>query len=151
MSAPYEEVLAMLNPPGYSCSNRLFEWVTTSMMLGSGVVMVLSPTTIESGAFSPLLASGISQAWIATVCLLFGVVRISALVANGIWQPWGPRARAVCAVVAAFLWFQLAAALLVGSGLATGTVSPSVPVYVSLMVGEIISAFRASRDVRFNQ
>ena len=37
----------MFNPPGPFSRNRLFEWITTGMLLGIAVVLALSTNALE--------------------------------------------------------------------------------------------------------
>lgn len=137
----------MLNrtAPGPHCANRLFEWAATAMMLGIAVCVVLTPATIEMGAFRFLREAGLTAVPVAIVFGAFGALRAVALWANGYWQPGGARARMLCASAAAFMWFQMLVALLALMRV-TGTLSVGIPVYAVLTACELISCYRAAYD-----
>jgi hypothetical protein len=59
----------------------------------------------------------------------------------------GPRLRALGALVGAMLWFQMFIALLMQAS-EVGSASLGVAVYPCLVMGELISCYRAAGDVR---
>lgn len=128
-------------------SNRLFEWYATATMLGIALSLATSPGVIRNSAFHFLLTSGFSQAGVLALLLLFGLVRVAALVANGRVPVYGPIARALCALGGAFTWLQFCLALLQYSTV-QGVLTPGVTVYFFMMVGEIFSCYRAAVDGR---
>ena len=125
-------------------SNRLFEWISTSMMLGIAGTLYLSPHSISASAFK-LLLNVLSQSVIADLFFIFGLTRIVALVANGSTPIYGPIMRALCAIGGAIMWFQLSIALFLAS-IGQDHVSPGVTFYFCMCVGEIISCYRAAVD-----
>lgn len=125
-------------------SNRLFEWISTSMMLGIASTLYLSPHSISASAFR-LLLDVLPQSVIADLFFTFGLVRIIALVANGRIPYYGPIMRALCAVGGAVMWFQLGLALFLAS-IGYDHVSPGVTFYFCMGVGEIVSCYRAAAD-----
>lgn len=132
---------------GQWCENRLFEWISTGMMLGISFILFAWPDTISFSAFHYLVAGGVPQNSVALAFFVFGFVRVVALIANGLVPYYGPLARATCALAGAFLWAQLMFALIDWSH-QMARVSPGVPVYLFLAVGEIASCYRAARDGR---
>jgi hypothetical protein len=137
----------MFNAIAHHCRNRLFEWLTSLMMLGIAVVLAISPNSIANGNFHILLATGFTAALVGPLFTLCGVTRLLALYANGVWQPWGPYCRAAGALVGAGIWGQMLFALAYNSQF-TNSLSMGLPVYLFLMVGELISCYRAASDVR---
>lgn len=131
----------------HGCSNRLFEWATTAMMLGIAVTLLLSPRSIEASSFHLMLQAGVPQQLFALFFVSVGLLRVAALIANGRWPIYGPLARALGAIAGAVIWGQLCLAL-IGMSPITGTVSLGVPVYIVLVGGELFSCFRAVSDGR---
>lgn len=134
-----------MNPPGAQCRNRLFEWVMTVAMIGVAVIMIVSPRSIEVGAFRYTLVLLGSPLLMTVFFALVGGFRAFALWGNGKLKH-GPRLRAAGAVLGALMWAQMALALVFLTG-DTGTLSVGIPVYAALSGGEIISCYRAMRDV----
>jgi hypothetical protein len=126
---------------GAHCGNRLFEWVSAAMLLGIGLILVVSPQAVELGAFRHL-PGGL---W--PLFVLFALARAFGLWANGHWDVIGPRLRALGALVGAMLWFQMFIALLMQAS-EVGSASLGVAVYPCLVMGELISCYRAAGDVR---
>lgn len=129
---------------------RLFEWVTTFVMLGWAVTIVIWPDTITIGAFRWMLVAGFTPLVLGLFFAIVGGIRISALVVNGRSELWGPRLRAFGAVAGGIIWAWLAIALifLVNE---TSAPSPGIWTYLGLMLGEIVSCTRAAADVRINR
>lgn len=135
----------MMLPTERWCANRLFEWVSTGMMLGIAFILFIAPGTISNSAFHYLLDAGIAQYWVGFAFFLFGFTRIVALIANGLIPYYGPLARATCALAGAFLWAQLMFALVDWSH-QLASISPGIPIYMFLAIGEIASCYRAAND-----
>ena len=135
--------------PGFMgyCRNRMFEWVMTLAMLGIALEIAIWPSSIASGSFRLLLVV-ISPAELALFFGTFGLLRIAALIANGSWPEHGPRMRAMGAGAAALMWGQMCIALMLLTPNLGGVPSAGIPVYFSLTVGELISAYRAISDAR---
>jgi hypothetical protein len=126
--------------------DRLFEWVATCGMLLTAAELVYWPNTIEASSFH-LLLYVITPGGMAIFLGGFGLLRIVALIANGSWPSHGPRLRAMGAGAAAVMWAQMGMAL-AQSVSERGTLSPGVPIYLVLTLGEIFSAYRAMGDAR---
>ena len=136
-----------MTPVSNMFSNRLFEWYATSTMLGIALSLAVSPGVIKNSAFSYMLDSGLTQYGVLLLLLLFGAVRIAALLANGKVPVYGPIARALCAMGGAVMWLQFCLALLKYSA-SQGVLTPGVTVYFFMMVGEVFSCYRAAVDGR---
>ena len=132
-----------------SISRRLFEWMTSLMMLGMAFVIAINPSTVKVGGFYLLSNIGITAPVLAVLSTLIGCIRIAALFANGLWPLWGPRFRAGCALFAAILWIQMFLALLAWSK-ESGYISIGIAVYLFLALGEFISCYRAGTDGNAN-
>lgn len=126
---------------------RLFEWVTTFIMLGMAVTIILSPHTIEVGAFRYMLVVGFTPLLLGLFFAIVGGVRIMALIVNGRSGLWGPRLRAIGAILGAIIWAWMGIALVVLTN-DTGTLSLGIFNWVGLTIGEVISCARAGSDVR---
>ncbi len=131
-------------------NGRLFEWMTSLMMLGMAIVIGLNPQTVKVGGFYLLANIGLTAPMLGVLFTFISCARIAALVANGIWPTWGPRARAGCALMGAALWVQMMSALAAWSS-HNGYISIGVPVYLCLTLGELISCYRAATDVRIRK
>lgn len=127
------------------CRERLFEWLATGMMLGAGVLLLLWPESIVHGSYRYLVALGFTGWTLGSLFLIFGMPRLAALLANGLWPQAGPMCRVFGALGGAGMWAQMFIAL------ATYTwksgPSMALAVYFFLMIGEIVSCWRAASDV----
>jgi hypothetical protein len=130
----------------YYCRDRLFEWAMTLAMLGLAVEIYIWPDTVGASAFRLMLGI-VTAGHMGVFFLVFGVLRIVALVANGRWPLYGPQLRTAGAGASAFMWGQMCAALLMLAPL-KGVPSPGIPIYLALTLGELISAYRAMSDAR---
>lgn len=126
---------------------RLFEWVTTFIMLGMSATILASPLTIQTGAFRYMLAIGFTPTLLGLFFAIVGGVRIVALVLNGHSRVWGPRLRALGALLGALIWAWMGIALVVLTK-DTGTLSLGIFNWIGLTLGEIVSCARAGSDVR---
>lgn len=126
---------------------RLFEWVTTLIMLGMAVTIIASPETVERGAFRWMLVVGITPLVLGLLFVVIGGVRISALIVNGRSSLWGPRLRCYGAIGGGIIWAWLAIALVMLTN-DTGTLSIGIVNYAGLALGEVVSCARAGSDVR---
>jgi len=135
-------------PNPMNANGRLFEWVSSLMMLGIAIVIGINPQTVKVGGFYLMTNIGLTAPMLGVLTTFVACARIAALVANGIWPAWGPRARAAAALIGAALWAQMASALAAWSSQG-GYISIGVPVYLCLTLGELISCYRAATDVRF--
>lgn len=122
----------------------LSEWSSTFMMLGIALCILLTPRTIEMGSFRFMTEAGLSPLKIFMIFATAGLMRIFALYANGRWS-YGTHARALAAVIGAFMWFQMAWALILLTS-ETGTLSVGIPVYLVLTATEVVSCYRVARD-----
>lgn len=129
------------------CTNRLFEWMTSLMMIGMAIVIAMNPQTVKVGGFYLMADIGLTAPVLGVIFSIGGCLRGVSLVANGMWPKWGPIFRGICALLGASLWIQMALALIAWSG-KNGYVSVGVPVYLCLTLGELISLYRAATDVR---
>ena len=135
--------------PGFMpyCRNRLFEWAMTIAMLGLALEIAVWPSSIATGSFRLLLIV-INPTGLALFFGAFGLLRIAALIANGSWPEHGPRMRAMGAGAAALMWGQMCVALILMTPQFGGVPSAGIPVYFSMTVGELMSAYRAISDAR---
>lgn len=136
---------ARVNAWMMSC--RLFECVTTFIMLCTAATILASPATIERGAFRYMLVVGFTPLLLGLFFAVVGILRAVGLYGNGHWPMWGPRLRALGAGLGAFIWFWMAFALVMLTS-ETGTLSVGTFNWVGLAFGEVISCRRAGADVR---
>lgn len=129
---------------------RLFEWMTSLMMLGISVTIVLSPATVSRGGFALVENVGLTPSVLGLLFTIGGALRFVALYANGHWPVVGPRLRAFCALGGALVWAQMLVALLKWS-CGDGYISLGVPVYLFLTIGELLSCWRAATDSRWKK
>lgn len=120
----------------------LFEWLTATMMTGIALCVVITPKTIEMGAFRYMLDAGFTPFMAFLFFIGAGGLRMLALIANGRLR-YGTHCRAAGALVGAFMWFHMAYALIQLTEI-TGTLSVGIPVYFVLMIGEVISCYRVA-------
>lgn len=115
-------------------------------MIGSGLVLLLSPGSMQVSAFHVMLELGFNQWALGPFFLVFGIVGVVALYHNGAWPTYGPPLRALRCLFGAVLWFQLCWALVV-YGLRSGAFPVGVAVYFALLVSEGFSVYRTAHDV----
>lgn len=123
------------------CGNRLFEWVMTMALLFLGLLVIQWPDTMASSAFRFILLV-VGPIHLGILYLAIGGLRIVALIANGRWSH-GPKARAVGALAGALIWGQMDFALILLIPHVGSPPSPGIPVYFCLVIGELISVYRA--------
>lgn len=126
---------------------RLFEWVTTFIMLGMAATIIASPDTLARGAFRYMLVAGFTPLVLGAFFTLVGGVRLVALYINGRSKLWGPRLRMLGALGGAFVWSWMAIALVVLTQ-DTSTLSLGIFNWIGLVLGEVVSCARAGSDVR---
>jgi hypothetical protein len=139
------DTLQRESPAGAYCQNRIFEWSTASMMIGIALCVLITPKTIDLGAFRLMTDAGFSALPVGITFAIVGAVRFFALYRNGRMQPYGAWMRAGGAMIAAFMWFQMCLALVLLTEL-TGTLSIGIPVYAVLTAAEVYSCYRAAAD-----
>lgn len=127
------------------CTHRLFEWITSGMMLGIALDIAYSPHAIAAGGFHLLQNLGLTPRVLIAFFLITGLARLGSLYANGHLPIYGPWCRVACAALGAFIWAQMMLSLVVWSE-AGDYLSIGVPVYFFLMVGEIVSSAMAAKD-----
>jgi hypothetical protein len=130
--------------------DRLFEWIMAVAMFSIGVQMMMWADTMRASSFRHILRI-IDSDHLGLFFLIFGAIRMMALVANGGWPKYGPWMRATGAGVAAMLWGQLCVSLMLLFPFNNGIPSPGIPVYFALTIGELISAYRAIYDARHSR
>lgn len=126
---------------------RLFEWMTSAMMLGMSFVIAASPQSVHMSGLSLMMILGVTPLVLGVSFFLIALVRMTALIVNGMSFTVGPHARSIASLFGAMIWVQMAFATWEWST-NHGYVAVSVPVYAALTVGEIISCYRAATDVR---
>ena len=122
---------------------RQFELAMAIIMSGVGMLLFLSPASLEASSMKYLLQV-MRVETCATVFFLAGIARIVALALNGHWMPNGAYVRAGGAAVGAIMWSQWGAALL-QLHFTGHPISPGVIVYSGLAFFEVISFSRALR------
>lgn len=128
--------------------HRLFEWATSFMMLCMAMIVAFFPQTAHREGLFLLGNVGLTAPVLAVLFCSVGFVRFVALFANGWWPTWGPYLRASCALVGASIWGQMMLANASWEAHIHGTASLNTPVFLTLMFGELISCYRAAKDVR---
>ena len=134
---------------GRFSTNRLFEWIMAIMMLQIAVTLAMPGDTLGRGALRMLQEQmGLGESFIAVLLGCIGTLRCAALYANGNIPVHGPRARTAGSAIGALTLAVLMATMLYDS-FVSGSGSILVPVFGSLIIGEVVSAYRATRDGRF--
>ncbi len=138
----------VMTPAGRHCSNRAIEWLMAAMLLGIALAILITPRTLETGAFRYLIALfGIGPWGAFALCLGVGSIRMVGLYYNGTWHPVSARMRSVGAILSAIIWGVMAYGLAYLT-VESRTISIGIPVYVCLTVGEIYSSIRAGADAK---
>jgi hypothetical protein len=109
-------------------------------MIGIGVQIIAAPEVSDYRALD-LLSGIVSADSIATLFIVVGAVRMTALIANGHWPEYGPWLRAIGALVGALVWSQMFLSLIVVSP--DDLTSLNAPVYFVFTGIELVSIYRA--------
>jgi len=88
----------------------------------------------------------ISAESIGIYCLIVGGTRCVALFYNGRLGLFGVAVRVLTAIGSAMVWFQMGYSLYLTQAATYGAPSPALSHYVALVIGELVSAFRAGAD-----
>jgi hypothetical protein len=124
---------------------HLFEWVVSLMMVGIGLSLAY-PTPTAQGPFSAFItAVHINEIALTAFFLIIGGLRIGVLYMIGYAKRLGSRARAVCSMLGALIWTQMAAISAFEFAM-TERVSTALPVYTCLALGEFVTFYRTSYD-----
>jgi hypothetical protein len=134
-----------LSLPGYTRTDRLFEWIMALTMVLLSLTLAHPAETFERSALRPLLEAGFSEDFLASTFGLMGALRACALFANGRIPTYGPWARNVGAFVGSLIWSQMAAVLLYDS-IRTGLPALTAPIFLGLAIGEVASCYRSVFD-----
>ena len=137
-----------ISSPGPRCRNRALEWFTNGILLSFAFIMLVTPLSLEKGAFRYVIDIGISASVFKWSCLVFGLTTCLALYYNGRGLPWTARIRAVCAVFRAIVFGHLSLSLAYLTK-DTGTISLGVGTHALLACAEIYSCLRAGADVNY--
>lgn len=122
---------------------RLFEWITSLVILALGMIMWLSP---ESFYRTPSLQPFASHAIEWTIaCLSIGLARLLALYVNGHWVGGTPLLRLIGSIAGATVFGAFVGNFMSSSTL--GSIAWPIATYTGLMVGELISSFFSASDV----
>jgi hypothetical protein len=120
---------------------RLFEWVATLALMGSGAVLILWPSAPVGGAFHQLIYQ-IGLTPLLAIYTITGWGRLATLIFNEKLGRYTHIARATFSVMSAVIWLQLG----IGLTLAVHAPSPSVAVFAALVYGELSNIRRARGD-----
>ena len=126
---------------------RIFELAMAIAQLGEGILLTLSPRSLEASSFHFML----DHLTLEMCVLLYvgvGTGRIIALYLNGHWMPYGAWVRVAGAAIGAFLWLQMVFALLIYNSAVDLPYSPGIPVYATLVLFEIVSGYRAIHGLK---
>ena len=129
--------------------NRRVEYLSATIMVGwAGLLSVSNDNSLTSSlAFAPMIERGWTEAQLAIILGLFGVIWLCALWVNGHYRRT-PIFRCVCAGGGVVLWSHVAL-MLITAGFETGTWSTGVPVYSTLAAFDLASCYRSAADAYF--
>jgi hypothetical protein len=138
-------MMKIFSRAGPRCRNRTIEWLTSAILVSFAITTLITPATIQFGAFKYMLALGITPRLFICTCLLLGCSRLCALYYNGRGLPWTAMIRAVGSILGAitFGFMSLSLAFLTFD---TGTISLGVGTHALLACAEIYSCLRAGVD-----
>ena len=119
----------------------MFEWIMALALAGLGTQLMLWPGSLLHSRFSTVTYLMTSET-LMMVCMCTVFSRLLILFKNGALKQFGGPLRGASAFIGGLVWLQMVIALM-----NTGPVpSPTIPVYLALVIGEMISVFRAGRD-----
>jgi hypothetical protein len=131
----------------HNIEGRLFEWGMAFAMLCLALEIFLWPLTLGASAFR-YLALVVNTENVGLLFFCVAIARGAALIVNGRSDVYGPRVRAVAAMLGAVIWAQMLVALFVFFAATNNPPSPGIPIYFVLTACELISCYRAATDVR---
>lgn len=151
---PIKAALAWWDKLGYPVElivqhfeHRIFELAMALGMFGEGMLLLLSPDSLQSSVFTYMLES-MSYSTVVLLFVSMGLARITALGLNGHWMPYGGYVRAIGAAVGTVMWAQMDVALWLYGTRKGVPLSPGIPIYFVLTQFEIVSVYRALAGVR---
>lgn len=110
---------------------KLLEWMASLTLTSFGLELLITNHPTLGG-----------------MIFFIGAIRLIALIVNGRSWEYGPKARAVCAVIGSLVWIQTGCALIFALPIGSHSPSPAIPMCVWLTLAELVTAYRAATDVR---
>lgn len=126
---------------------RLFELAVSTIMIGEGTLLFLSPKSLTAGAFR-FLTDWLQPESCVLLFLMAGFMRLIALGLNGHWMPYGGWIRVVGATLGAVMWTQMGLALWLYSKRLGVPLPPGFPIFLVLAQFEIVSIYRALHGIK---
>ncbi len=133
-------------PITYYLDGRLYEWVFGTALVAFGFAMLISPRMLH-GSILSILAAMFNSYVVGTIFLALGLLRMTALVANGRSMEIGPRIRSVVATICSALWTTFTLSMIRVS-IDQGFPSPMVFFWGAFVLAEVYISYRAVLDVR---
>ncbi|MCL4068990.1 hypothetical protein M3484_20750 [Pseudomonas sp. GX19020] len=126
---------------------RALEWLTSSILLGFAVTLMMPGETLrEIPAFSVLAGAGLTDAMMAGLLGMIAAGRMAGLYINGAWRR-SPRLRQIGSLMSAPMFGALGAAPLAAFWLGHAHVlSTGAMTYLLLACADILAAYRSSAD-----
>lgn len=127
---------------------RAMEWMTSAILLSYALTLAMPGDTFgPTTAWAGFARMGLSEVNVAVPVAILSVLRMAALVINGMWRR-SPVLRMIGASLGAFCFGVItsAAAYPYFSGLSS-VVSTGFGVYLLLTIADIIATYRAGADV----
>lgn len=121
---------------------RFFEFATSLILIGMAIHLQTWPQSVAASSFHELVHH-INPNLLGFFFGIFGGLRLSALIANGMWPSVGPWLRATGAFFGALVFANMAAALYQGDAAVFASPSPAIPVYIVLALFELLSVYKA--------
>lgn len=116
------------------------------VMVTTGPLIILSPSLVAESSFKYILLT-LSAELFAYLLTMVGMMRIIALIVNGRSWVYGPKARAMGALLSGMIWAQMDIALILLI-IHDGKLSLGIPTWFFLTLTELVTAYRAATDVR---
>ena len=133
----------------YYLDGRLIEWAMSAALVLVGFAILIWPE-VSHGSILQILVVSISGVGTGILFITVGVFSIVALVANGRSLHYGPRIRAVSAVIRSVIWMTFTLSM-VRVSVNQGFPSPMVFFFGVFTLTELFIAWRAVLDVRTNR
>ncbi|WP_309084143.1 hypothetical protein [Chelativorans sp.] len=131
---------------------RVSEWVLTGAILGWAAVLSGDGNTFANApSFSELARMADEDTW-AVICLVVGLLRLTALVINGTFRafPYSPHMRGLASFAACIFWGQVALGMML-AWLNHGAAGTGMVIYLAAMAQDAWNLFRAWADVGASQ
>lgn len=122
---------------------RFMELYVTMQLLLWGIILVLPMDTFSTSITFRVLASVIKEETLGVLMIVLGVLRLTALLVNGMIPRFTPLVRIGGAFIGCFVWFFISV-----SFAESGVISTWIAAWPLAFFAEFRNLYKAARDLR---